>query len=234
MRVLANLFEFEMDCPPCRKGLFETILLCTVCVFFAFFNLVAHGWYGHLLFWVQGVWQFAFDVFSLSPCPFISISISFERLVYYAYRVRCYPSCHDFPSLHSGFQVALVLSAQKGGKGEMMPHAKSISSICWLDLSGAKLFFSTSFFLFTLCRSWPAFRQNRHESDWGHGLVPSTCAHFRSRALFLHLFSCCYLFFLFLGRFRHHPLGFDLQWIDRKVRGFFYFFFVRFIGMTES
>lgn len=50
--------------------------------------------------------------FFVSPCPFISISISFERLVYYAYRVRCYPSGHDFPSLHSGFKVALVLCAQ--------------------------------------------------------------------------------------------------------------------------
>ena len=39
------------------------------------------------------------------------------------------------------------------------------------------LSFSTSFFSFPLCRSWSAFRQNRHESDRGHGLAPSTCAH---------------------------------------------------------
>lgn len=53
--------------------------------------------------------------------------------------------------------------------------------------------------------------------------------------LFFSISPRVFIYSFFVGRFRHHPLGFDLQWIDRKVRGFFYFFFfVRFIGMTES
>ena len=218
MRVLVSLSQIWDGSPQCRKGLFETILLCTVCVFFAFFNLVAHEWYGHLFFRAQGVWQLAVDFFR------VSLSLHIDLNFIWASCLLCISSA--LLSIWSWFSVlAFWFQSCSGfmcpGKGEML-HAKSISSICWLDLSGAKLSY---LFLLPLSRLFSDPGQLSGETDMNLRAWSSTCAHFRSRALFLHLFSCCYLFFLFLGRFHHHPLGFDLQWIDRKqVRCFLFIF----------
>ena len=89
-----------------------------------------------------------------------------------------------------------------------MPHAKAevnfLNMLVGSIRSEIILSFSTSFFLFPILAS-----VGMRTSDL---------------ELFFSISSRVFIYSFFLGRFRHHPLGFDLQWIDCKVRGFFFIF----------